>query len=96
MTTARRAVAVAILGSAIGLGAGPALADRVRAETHMGPNAEAKCRAFRKVMTDTQALQTAHGGSLPTAARLRLQHELTRAHAKPPRQLTPRQCGLPL
>ena len=88
----------AVLAAVAGVtgAAATAAVDRLHAELHMGPNSEAKCRAFRHVMTDTQALQRAHGGALPTAARLRLQAELARARAKPPASLTPARCGLPL
>ena len=70
--------------------------DRLHRQLHMTAASAAKCKAFHKVVTDTQGLQRVHGGSLPAGARRRLEQELRRAHAMRPSSLTPMQCGVPL
>ena len=90
-------LAIFAMGAVFSLGATPAAADsRMHAQAHLGPNGMAKCRAFRNVMNDTQALQKIHHGSLPTAVRLRLERALKKAKAMPPSHLAPEACGVPL
>lgn len=85
------------MGAVFSLGATPGAADsRMHAQAHPGPNGMEKCRAFQKVMKDTQALQKIDYGSLPTAARLRLERALKKAKAMSPSHLAPEACGVPL
>ena len=63
---------------------------------HLGANGLEKCSAFRRVVRQTTALQTAGGGTISSAARIRLDADLAAAQKMPPSALTPMQCGVPL
>jgi hypothetical protein len=65
-------------------------------DAHLGANGLEKCNAFRRVVEHAAALQTAGGGTISSAVRMRLDTELAAAKEMPPAALRPGQCGVPL
>lgn len=63
---------------------------------HLGPDGVEKCRAFRAIEDHAMRLQKGDGGALPAVWRRRLESDLARAKAMPPRGLSARTCGTAL
>jgi len=91
--TAPRPVKISVIAT-------PPNSDTLRRPTwdlaHLDANGLEKCSAFRRVVGHTTALQTAGGGTISSAARIRLDADLAAAKKMPPAALTPMQCGVPL
>jgi hypothetical protein len=74
----------------------PEFAAAYHVQEHITSKGEQKCRAFRRVSSDTRELQSAHGGALPAGAQRRLEAELHHVRTMAPASLTARRCGVAL
>jgi hypothetical protein len=63
---------------------------------HLRPSGLAKCHAFRSLWRQTIKLQKGGDGTLPVEWRRELETKLAAAKSRPPKSVTPAQCGVPL